>query len=154
MGKTGATPPLRSGEDAPWGRSGWTDALIVAFLALQIGMTLPYYLGWRGDDERFSWRMFSSLYARDCRVLALEWVEGERRKIDLDAVLTSAWIEALTLARPAVVEKFLPWRCERSGATSIEYVRFCRAPDGTPVASQRATAECATADISWDRMSP
>src|SRR5690242_15394556 len=52
--------PSDAGEDTPRNRL-WSNVFIALFLAYQLAMPLRYYLGGRGYDERFSWRMFSTL---------------------------------------------------------------------------------------------
>ena len=45
---------------APWLTRGRVNVLIVTILVAQLVLPLRYYLGFaEGDDERFSWRMFS-----------------------------------------------------------------------------------------------
>jgi len=133
---------------------GLIDVVTVAFLVLQIGMTLSYYLGWRGEDERFSWRMFSSVYARDCRVVTVEQRAGKRQRVDLESELPSAWGDALELARPAVIEALLHWRCRQGDADEVHYVRFCKEADGTIVAPIRAVIDCGNAEIRVDGVLP
>jgi hypothetical protein len=50
-------PPAGPLEASPRGRM-LANVFIALFLAYQLAMPLRWYLGDRGFDERFSWRMF------------------------------------------------------------------------------------------------
>ncbi len=67
----GINPPPASDlapEAPPRRRFGVSDMFIACFLLAQIALPLRYYLGGRGTDERFSWRMFSSQRVEQCAV--------------------------------------------------------------------------------------
>jgi hypothetical protein len=106
-------------------------AFIALFLLYQVAMPLAYYLGGRGTDERFSWRMFSSVRMQKCSVKVKETAGGEQRDVDLDREVQIAWIGMLERYRPAVVEKLLRRRCERAEASEVRYVRSCVETDGS-----------------------
>lgn len=111
------------------------NAFIAAFLAYQVAMPLRYYLGGRGLDERFSWRMFSSVRMLDCDVEVGERVaaEGEtrRRKVNLNKEVQVAWIGLLERGRSIVIEKLLARRCDEQGVVQVDYHLSCKAPDGS-----------------------
>ena len=85
------------------------SALIAAFLLFQIAMPLRYYLGGRGYDERFSWRMFSSMRMQHCNVQVRRdhRPKATTQQVDLERELQVAWIGMLERYRRPVVEKLL-----------------------------------------------
>jgi hypothetical protein len=122
------------------------NVFIVAFLGYQLLAPLGYYLGERGYDERFSWRMFSNLRMHDC-ALVLHDVVGSgataaERKVDAQHELHVAWFNILNRFRTAAVEKFLRSRCERDGVTAARLVRRCRDTDGAALPEQHAELDC------------
>jgi len=135
-----------------------TNAIIVAFLAFQVVVPMRYYLGERGYDERFAWRMFSSTDVRACTASVEETVtvggRDVQRPVPLQPVLHAAWIQSLQLPRPDVVEAFLRWRGEAVGAREVRYTLRCSAPDGTSLAPVDAsfdgrTREFRTPEQGW-----
>jgi hypothetical protein len=120
------------------------SALIAAFLLFQIAMPLRYYLGGRGYDERFSWRMFSSVRMQRCEVQVRETsADGSDRKLDLERELQVAWIGMLERYRAQVVEELLRKRCAQPGTREVRYTRSCRDTDGSELPKIRATLDCA-----------
>ena len=117
-------------------------AFIGLFLLYQIAMPLTYYLGGRGPDERFSWRMFSSVRMQKCSVRVDETVGGEARSVDLDREVQVAWVGMLERYRPAVVEKLLQRRCERAQASEVRYVRRCVETDGSKAPALTVKLDC------------
>ena len=143
---------VAEGEPAPQPAAGTRAraaalAFIALFLLFQIAMPLRYYLGERGSDERFSWRMFSSVRMQKCRVRLDETVDGERRSVDLDREVQVAWIGMLERYRPTVVEKVLRRRCERGGATRVDFERRCVDTDGSVLPSLLVGVDCASGDL-------
>ena len=122
------------------------NALIVVVLAYHVGMPLTYYLSGRVYDERFSWRMFSTVRLHQCEVAVTETVPsgGQQleRPVQLAADLQSAWVGVLERMRPSVIEKYLARRCELAGATTAMLVGRCLDTDGTWLPEQRFTMEC------------
>lgn len=122
------------------------DACIVLFLAAQAAIPLSYYLGDRTTDERFSWRMFSSVRMHGCRVRVTERRERGGRvvteRVVLPRELHVAWITHLRRFRPAVVHKLLRWRCEQPQAREVHFHRRCVAPDGTRLPADRLIRQC------------
>jgi hypothetical protein len=117
-------------------------AFIALFLLYQVAMPLAYYLGGRGTDERFSWRMFSSVRMQRCSVDVDETVGGEKRAVDLDREVQIAWVGMLERYRPTVVEKLLRRRCERAQASEVRYVRNCVETDGSQSPALKVTLDC------------
>jgi hypothetical protein len=117
-------------------------AFIGLFLLFQIAMPLTYYLGGRGPDERFSWRMFSSVRMQKCSVRVDETAAGEERAVDLDREVQVAWVGMLERYRPAVVEKLLQRRCERAQASEVRFVRRCVETDGSKAPVLTVALDC------------
>lgn len=97
-------------------------------------MPLRYYAGGRGLDERFSWRMFSSVRMLDCNVDIDEHFEdfGEvrQRDVNLKKEVQVAWIGLLERGRDLVIEKLMRRRCDEEGVVKVDYSLACVAPDG------------------------
>lgn len=110
------------------------NTFIALFLAYQVAMPLRYYMGGRGLDERFSWRMFSSVRMLDCNVDIDEHVEElgqtRQRDVNLKKEVQVAWIGLLERGRDLVIEKFLRRRCDEEGVVKVDYYLGCVAPDG------------------------
>ena len=93
-----------------------TKALIFihVFLAIQVLAPLTYY-GARadGNDERFAWRMFSSVRMVSCRV---EFRTGadEQPVRDLHSVFHEAWIQLSKRGRLEVIEAMAHELCRRA----------------------------------------
>jgi hypothetical protein len=112
-------------------RHALRNAAIAAFLLFQIAMPLRYYLRGGGTDERFSWRMFSSIRMQKCDMSVRETADGQERKVDIDRAVQVAWVGMLERDRPAVVEKFLARRCAIEGVSSVHYHRACQETNGS-----------------------
>jgi hypothetical protein len=112
----------------------WANAFIALFLAYQVAMPLRYYAGGRGLDERFSWRMFSSVRMLDCNVDIDEHFEEfgkvRQRDVNLKKEVQVAWIGLLERGRDLVIEKFMRRRCDVEGVVKVDYYLGCVAPDG------------------------
>jgi hypothetical protein len=124
--------PVAPPQQQPPRARGLENAFIAGFLALQIAMPLSYYLGGRGYDERFSWRMFSTLRLRDCTVRVLEQSrEGAPpQPVALEQDVQASWVRLLERQRTAVIDKYLARRCRRGDVWQVEYVRTCQDTDG------------------------
>jgi hypothetical protein len=119
------------------------SALLWLVLLVQLAIPSSYYLV-RADreDERFAWRMFSSLRFRSCRVQAFEQVAGQERTIALSSALHASWVGALRRGRGRVIGHFLESRCAQEGVESATLERRCRELDQRPVPMQRFVYRC------------
>jgi hypothetical protein len=141
----------------PAGRARWLASALIALLLLhQLLVPLAWYLGGGGSDERFRWRMFSSLFyqerlrAQSCRAATRErsTAQGALRSVEVRSLLPSMWLPALAAGRRDVVEGFLRWRCERSGATEIHFELACTGPDGAEAEPRELAAiDCASREL-------
>jgi len=129
-------------------RRALANAFILAFLAFQLAMPLRYYLGDRGYDERFSWRMFSTLRLQQCSMQVAEAGESEAfRNVAVHRDVQVAWVSLLERVRMPVVEKYLRRRCERPGIAKVSYTRRCTNTDGTPLPAQTLVMQCAAGTL-------
>lgn len=125
------------------------NAFIAAFVAYQIGMPLTYYLSERVYDERFSWRMFSTVRLQECAISVTETLgEGERaleRPVAVGQDVQVAWANVLKRLRPAVIEKYLARRCEQAGGDEVRKVTLvgtCTSTRGETLPERRFERVC------------
>lgn len=110
-------------------------------------MPLRYYVRGGGYDERFSWRMFSTLRMQKCRVSLEETIGGDARAVELQKALHIAWIGMLERYRRPVVDKLLARRCEQPDARSVRFERTCVDTDGSALPANRVSIDCASGRI-------
>jgi hypothetical protein len=124
-----------------------SNAFIALFVLFQLAMPLRYYLLGGGTDERFSWRMFSTVRMQDCEVKVQDVVlaDGRRqsRKVELRKVLHGAWVNVLERYRPSAVDRFLRRRCQQPGVTAARYLRNCEDTDGDRRPTLEVELDCA-----------
>ncbi len=124
---------------------------IVVVLIAQLLIPLRYYAGIsEGDDERFSWRMFSTVRLQRCNVNISEQRKGgeARVPVSLKPIVQVAWISILQRFRPSVVEGFLRFRCQTEGVEHVYYDRQCTLPDGTTLPTDHVEIACDSGVIS------
>ncbi len=101
----------------------WPNRFIVGFLALQLALPLHYYLVRRDEhDERFAWRMFSSIRMVDCRI---EMTVGDAA-VDLDREFHQAWIALAQRGRRNVVETMGARLCKKHPGQPVTARLTCR----------------------------
>jgi len=133
---------------APTGRARtWRNVLIVLFLLYQSIMPLWYYLGGEEPDERFSWRMFSSVRRRICQVAVYETVEQDGRLVEkpleLETQLPLYWVELFRYNhQPDLFRKFLKRRCEQAAILKVRFERTCSETDGSPADPYSMVLDC------------
>ena len=138
--------------DTPQGRARlFINMFIAGLLLVQLAVPLSCYLMDRGSDERFCWRMFSSVHMRKCQVAVVEMNrQGGSivpRSVPLRRELHTAWVKSLKRFRRIVVDKFLHWRCEQPHTAVVTLTRTCRATEGTRVRADTLHVNCATKHI-------
>ena len=135
------------------------NLFIVAFVALQVFLPLRYYASDASrQDERFAWRMFSSLGRQTCGVVIHEYQTplhqvsstadpsarpdgGEKVKLRRD--YQGTWITLLEKMRPLVVEKLLRSRCLHNEAVEfVDYRRKCKTTAGEPLPVDLLRYDC------------
>jgi hypothetical protein len=126
------------------------NVFIALFLLYQLAMPLSYYLGDGGYDERFSWRMFSTLRLQRCDVAVQERIGGEGgtlRQVPLVQELQVAWINMLKRYRTDVVQKFMASRCRGDDVYEVRYVRRCADTDGSLLPATGLTMTCQSGEV-------
>jgi hypothetical protein len=127
-----------------------SNLFIAAFLAFQIGMPLRYYLGDRGYDERFSWRMFSTVRLQQCEMQISERganADPAFHQVHVRRDVQAAWVNLLERVRMPVVKKYLARRCERQHATEVSYTRRCTDTDGSALPVQTLRMDCSSREL-------
>lgn len=148
--------PLAHTEPSP-ARNRVRDGFIVLALLFQIVVPLRYYLGGRGYDERFSWRMFSTLRLRACKVRVIEYVQdGSRsvgRNVSVERDVHLAWLRLLERLRGPVIDAYLERRCTLIDAQRVAFDARCDDTDSRALPPVHRTLECNTHRFS-DEASP
>ncbi|MEZ4360519.1 MAG: hypothetical protein R3B48_10075 [Kofleriaceae bacterium] len=107
--------------------STWRGRAIAAYLAAQLLLPLGYYARRDRHDERFSWRMFSTMRMATC--------EPEFRRDGRPVALTSefhvAWIELAKRGRRAVVVAMGQHLCAAHPGQAVVVNLRCRYLDGS-----------------------
>ncbi len=104
---------------------------IIAFLVLQVGLPVSYYLGDEIYDERFAWRMFSTVRLTECSSKAREFERGGNiRPLELVHHLQIAWINLIERNRDEVVRRFMRRRCRQADIERVELRTICLTESG------------------------
>jgi hypothetical protein len=121
-------------------------------VALQVAIPASYYLVRDDrDDERFAWRMFSTVRLTRCRVLAFDVLSArgadgrtpeERSAVDMPKSLHASWLRSLERGRKHVIEHFLAARCERPAVRYSQLDRSCTSPAGRVLPEQHYHYDC------------
>lgn len=127
----------------------WPPIVGTLWVLVMLAIPLGYYTpGADPYDERFAWRMFSAVRVQRCELRVSEARAGGERPIPLAEVLPAPWIELLKRNRPAVIERFLRWRCEqREGTTRVRLLNECRDAAGAPVPAIDRAIDCESGEI-------
>lgn len=125
-------------------------------VALQVAIPASYYLVREDrDDERFAWRMFSTVRLTRCRVLAFDILRAgggamrfdgkgpqERSAVDMPRSLHASWLRSLERGRKHVIEHFLAARCEQPDVRYSQLDRSCTSPAGRVLPEQHYHYDC------------
>lgn len=131
-----------TGLDVPRRRTA-ALALFAGWLLLHVATPLSYYLGDDVYDERFAWRMFSAVRVQQCTVDARETVEGSERRIPMSEILPAPWISLIQRNRPAVIRRFLAFRCASDVHPSeVSITHACRAVTGDALPRVHRSMRC------------
>jgi len=143
------------------------SAAIALWLVGQLALPISYYAGESLADERFAWRMFSSVsvFGGQCALSVVETVEAPGsaagrtvREPALAQVLHPGWVVHMRRGRQSVIDRFLSWRCRHDPSiVDVEVRRSCdRGPEAgvrlearracRPAAAGAADAPTATPD--------
>jgi hypothetical protein len=113
------------------------------FLASQVAIPLTYYLYKEPADERFAWRMFSSVHMghwKSPQVVARVYRDGEvfEQAVPVEKLLVESSWKNLRDGHPDYRDKFLRHYLEQSGADEVLFLAQGFWPSGEPMAPVRA----------------
>ncbi|MCB9639471.1 MAG: hypothetical protein H6727_11320 [Myxococcales bacterium] len=131
----------------PW-ILGWVGGLLL----LHIMVPLMYYINTSPtarSDERFRWRMFSTVRMRRCSIEAFERKALPQGTVDtetlrLSQIVQEAWIDLMRRGRPQVMMGFMRKRCTLRNRVSVELRQYCRSAEGKPLFVLENVLDCKT----------
>ena len=120
----------------------WAFVFVSIYLLVQIWFPLRYYIG-MAEDERFAWRMFSSIKMADRIVTVNEVMEDGTTK----RLLPFSWTSPLGQL-PRLDRRFLEWRGEQPGVTGVHVEIRITAVNGEvlPVETMQWPGDASTSD--------
>lgn len=120
----------------------------IAWILLHLVIPSRYYAeDADAYDERFAWRMFSSVRVRQCHVAVTETSTNGERALALMEILPAPWVALLERNRPAVVDRFLRWRCDHEGTERLLFVNTCVDATGDALPAVARVIDCETGEI-------
>jgi hypothetical protein len=128
----------------PQVRRRWINMVIVLVLASQIVTPLTYYLYKEPTNERFAWRMFSSVHMSDwnrMQIVGTTRAGGRtvQQVVPIEEMLVESSWKNLYAAQPDYRDKFLRYYLVGSGADQVYYEAQGVWPSGRPMEPIRAT---------------
>lgn len=105
------------------------NGLIAAFLTLQIALPASYYFRDDPLDERFAWRMFSSVRTVSCRVQLYDETAGGRQRLRLMRELHVAWKNLLGRGREHILGGFARHWCAQVPGRKLTADIECSTPE-------------------------
>ena len=107
-------------------------ACLVLFFGIQMYAPIRYYLGDYPWDERFSWRMFSTVRTLKCRpqLWSQQSDDSRRQPLRLSREMHMVWVNLMKRGRLRVVEEFARSYCQRRPETALYISLSC--PNPTP----------------------
>ncbi len=124
-------------------RRKWINCGIALFLTSQIAIPLTYYLYKEPTNERFAWRMFSSVHMSEwnrVQIIATAHRGGRtvQQIVPVESLLVESSWKNLYSAQPDFRDKFLRRYLEESGADELAYQAQGVWPSGEPMQPIRA----------------
>jgi hypothetical protein len=107
--------------------STWKGRAIAAFVVVQLALPATYYLRHDRHDERFSWRMFSTMRMATCSIA----MRRAGQPVTLGAEFHEAWIELAKRGRQTVVEAMGAELCRKYPGQEVVADLRCHYLDGT-----------------------
>lgn len=108
-----------------WRRQPFVFSLFTLFFTLQMWLPYRYYLSDYPWDERFAWRMFSTVRSLNCQIQAWEGAaEGQSNRfcpngqdrcvsLSLSKELHMVWVNLLKRGRREVLQHYVEQRCKQ-----------------------------------------
>lgn len=128
--------------------------IVLSVIALGVLIPLRYYLGDDPYDERFSWRMFSSVRVQACQSQLTVTSEGnEHQAVKLQSELHRAWLSAIERNRTSVIEKVLERQCTAPHVRQVTLTNRCRDTRRSPMPPMTWQLTCATGAVSHPEFS-
>ena len=124
-----------------WRRAPLPFVITLIFLGAQVWLPMSYYLGDYPWDERFAWRMFSTVRSLNCQAQAWEGAQagqasvpcpdgqGRCAQVRLSQALHMVWVNLLKRGRREVVERFVQTRCAQGSGRSFYMSLTCPHPE-------------------------
>lgn len=139
-------------EDTMVPRGRWVMIFVSVFLLAQLLLPLRYYLGSQTTDERFAWRMFSSVKMRDTQATLYETIEKDGKRVErvVPSGMLNNWQNLLDQGRPDVVEKMMRWLAGRPEVVAVRCELRGKSPDGSEVEPMVWRLDRATGRIELD----
>lgn len=141
----------RENERATREQPTWTTWVALGagglLFVMQLLLPLRYYFGNDPYDERFAWRMFSTVRQHQCRLSAQDTRNGQPVPVSLPTEVHVGWITLLRRNRSAVVRKYLRFRCGIEGVEAARLENRCRDPQNQEVPPITHEIDCETGDI-------
>jgi hypothetical protein len=108
--------------------STWKGRVIAGFVLVQLLLPLHYYTVRRDKhDERFSWRMFSSMRMLRCEPK----FQIDDRPLPLASTFHEAWVEIARRGRLRIVEAMSAQLCARNPGQRVQLDLACHYLDGS-----------------------
>ena len=114
-------PPMKA-------HSSMTTLFAFGFIAVQMWLPLSYYLGEHEYDERFAWRMFSSVRMTRCDFEVYDGSDGGLQRLSLTKRNHIVWVNLAKRARLSVIDKLVAGLCESHHDIRVRL--SCTVPNG------------------------
>ena len=111
------------------------SAFIALFLLLQAAIPATYYVSAHASDERFCWRMFSTvrvhrvIHAKHCDVNVRRNIDKDGRLVDepvaIESMIPQVWIASLKRNQVEVIRKVLDRCCNSGPARDVQLDVVC-----------------------------
>ena len=110
--------------------SRWIMGLIALFFCFQMYAPIRYYLGGYPWDERFSWRMFSTVRTLKCQPQLWTQSKEDDRKypLRLSKEMHMVWINLMKRGRLRVIKEFARSYCIQHPQTALYISLSCPHP--------------------------
>ncbi len=141
-----ARSPGPIGDEPPEQARAWIVVLCSLWVVAHAAIPLRYYLGDDEYDERFAWRMFSAVRVQSCEVAITELRGATRTPLPIMQHLPAPWASLLERNRPAVIDRFLTWRCAEAEVApdEVRVTSSCTSVGGERLPARVRVVTCAT----------